>query len=67
MITLRLEYQHVDCYNDVQDVPRAFSPYLIIDENSNNYLKWEYSNNEELFTVSISSNIWVNIQLQNQF
>lgn len=62
MITLRLEYQHVDCYNDVQDVPRAFSPYLIIDENSNNYLKWEYSNNEELFTVSISSNIWGNIQ-----
>lgn len=62
MITLRLEYQHVDCYNDVQDVPRAFSPYLIIDENSENYLKWEYSNNSELFTISISSNIWESLE-----
>lgn len=62
MITLRLEYQHVDCYNDVQDVPRAFSPYLVIDENSENYLKWEYSSNGELFTISISSNIWESLQ-----
>ena len=58
MIRLRLDYQHIDFLNDVQDIPRAFSPYLIIDENSENYLSWIYSFFEDKFTITISSNLW---------
>ena len=58
MINLRLIYEYKDYLNDVQDIPRAFSPYINIDDNADNFLKWEYDYNGIEFSIKITSNLW---------
>ena len=58
MINLRLIYEHQDYLNDVQDIPRAFSPYINIDDNADNFLKWEYGYDGIDFSLKITSDLW---------
>lgn len=57
-VTLRLIFDRVDYLNDVAEIPRAFSPYLHIDEESENYLEWHFSQLDNNFSINISSSIW---------
>lgn len=58
MTEVRLVYKREDYLNDVQEIPRAFAPYLIINENSEHYLKWEYEYKNPIFDLTISSDLW---------
>ena len=58
MINLRLIYEHQDYLNDVQDIPRAFSPYININDDADNFLKWEYGYDGIDFSLKITSDLW---------
>lgn len=58
MIRVRLVYRREDYLNDVQDIPRAFSPYLIVDDNAEHFLQWEYSYINGIFELDIFGDIF---------
>ena len=58
MINLRLIYDHENYLNDVQDIPRAFSPYINICEDAEHYLKWNYVYSDGKFTLKTESDLW---------
>lgn len=60
MIEIKLVYDKENFLNDVQDIPRAFSPYLVINDDSEHYLKWKYSVTKDKIILSISSDIFTN-------
>ena len=55
---LRLECTLNDYLNDAQDIPRAFAPIIEIDENADDYLRWDHTYSSGVFTVYISSNVF---------
>jgi oxygen-independent coproporphyrinogen-3 oxidase len=61
MYRVRLDFQKEDYLNDVQDVPRAFAPYLVVDENSPNYFGWDFSYLDGNFVVNINCDLFGNI------
>lgn len=58
MINLKLIYDHENYLNDVQDIPRAFSPYINICDDSEHYLKWNHVYSGGKFTLNIESDLW---------
>lgn len=61
MHKVKLIFKKENYLNDVQDIPRAFSPYLEIDENSSNYIQWDYCIYDGFFEVKVCSNIFGSI------
>lgn len=57
-IEVRLDYQREDFLNDVQDVPRAFSPYLQVKDDAEHYLHWDYSYIDDVLTATFFSDIF---------
>lgn len=57
MYKVHLNFPNENYLNDVQDVPRAFSPYLEIDAESPNYLGYTYNYSDEIFNIKINSDI----------
>ena len=55
MLEIRLLYKEEKYLNDVPDIPRAFFPYLIINDEAVDFLKWEYMYSNKKFTLFISS------------
>lgn len=58
MIVLSTRFTIQDCQfnlNDVEDIPRAFSPYLVIDKTANNFLTLEHSYLNGIFNLKITS------------
>ncbi|MBR1747180.1 MAG: coproporphyrinogen dehydrogenase HemZ [Clostridia bacterium] len=55
---VRLVFQQNDYLNDAQDIPRAFSPILMIDEESSHFLEWKTQYVDGQFYVTISSDLW---------
>lgn len=49
--------------NDVQDIPRAFSPYFTLDETAEDFLRAEYAYSEGVFFIEISSSFAPKITL----
>lgn len=62
MYKLHLDFQKEDYLNDVQDIPRAFAPYLEIDETSPHYLGWNFSYNSGIFTIKIQTDLFGNVE-----
>lgn len=60
MIEARLIYEKENFLNDVQDIPRAFSPYLIISDDAEHYIKWKYTVQNDVIILSVSSDIFPN-------
>jgi oxygen-independent coproporphyrinogen-3 oxidase len=58
MIKVKLIFKQTDYLNDVQDIPRAFAPYMVVDENAESFFKWEYNYSDGIFHVSVSSDLW---------
>ena len=58
MTQVRLICQLNDYLNDAQDVPRAFSPALIVRENADHFLLWETHYDGGVFFVLIDSDLW---------
>lgn len=48
--------------NDVQDVARAFSPALMVDGEADNFLQWDYTYSDGIFSAKISSDILGNAE-----
>ena len=42
-IRVRFIFDREDYLNDVQEIPRAFSPYLVIDNEAEGFLSLKYS------------------------
>lgn len=59
-IELRLECEHENYLNDVQDIPRAFSPYLIVNDHSEHFLRWYSEYKNDVFFLYIESDIFEN-------
>ena len=57
-IEVRLEYKQENFLNDVQDIPRAFSPYLIVREDAEHFLGWDYSYDNTCLSVTFFSDIF---------
>lgn len=55
---IRLIYPQTDYLNDVQDVPRAFSPYLEITANADDYLEWNFFYADGFFHAEAVSNVF---------
>ena len=60
MLEIRLIYKEEKYLNDVPDIPRAFYPYLLVNNNANDYLKWEYTYFNKIFKLNISSSFTKN-------
>lgn len=58
MIRVKLVYEREDYLNDVQDIPRAFSPYLVVDEEAEHFLQWDYSYQNGIFYLSVFGDIF---------
>ncbi|MGN0767919.1 MAG: hypothetical protein ACI4M8_01050, partial [Christensenellales bacterium] len=58
MIRIKLVYEREDYLNDVQDIPRAFSPYLVVDEEAEHFLQWDYSYQNGIFYLSVFGDIF---------
>ena len=65
-IVVRLKYRQENYLNDVQDIPRAFSPYLLIDDNAEHFLGWDFSYCDGCFTLIIESDIWGKVEKKLQ-
>lgn len=57
MIQVRLICQLNDYLNDAQDIPRAFSPTLIVNAEADHYLGWETNYKDGTFFVKIFSDV----------
>ncbi len=55
---IKLIFDKINFLNDVQDIPRAFAPYIEIDENSENFLQWNTTYANGIFSIKIESNCW---------
>lgn len=62
MYKVRLDFQEENYLNDVQDVPRAFAPYLEIDENSPHYLGWNFCYTGGKFEIEITCDLFGNVK-----
>ncbi|HOO23297.1 MAG TPA: coproporphyrinogen dehydrogenase HemZ [Clostridia bacterium] len=62
MYRVRLEFPAENYLNDVQDVPRAFAPYLEIDETSPDFLSWDFCYEDGFFKIRIFSNCLGNFE-----
>ncbi|MFA6866302.1 MAG: coproporphyrinogen dehydrogenase HemZ [Clostridia bacterium] len=60
--SVRLEDDQIDYLNDVQEIPRAFSPYLTIDKESDNYFRWHTYTKDGCFFVEVDCNLFGKIQ-----
>lgn len=58
MIEVRLICQLNDYLNDAQDIPRAFSPALVVRDTAEHYLSWETKYDDGVFIVTITSDLW---------
>ncbi|MDD4316028.1 MAG: coproporphyrinogen dehydrogenase HemZ [Clostridia bacterium] len=50
--------------NDVQDIPRAFSPYFVIDDGAEAFLRADYEDTQGQFFVNITSSFAPPVTLQ---
>ncbi|HHU43637.1 MAG: coproporphyrinogen dehydrogenase HemZ [Bacillota bacterium] len=54
-IRVRFIFDREDYLNDVQEIPRAFSPYLVIDNEAEGFLSLKYSYEEGIFNLTVES------------
>ncbi len=54
-IRARFLFDAQNFLNDVQDIPRAFSPYFTLDETAEDFLRTDYDYQDGCFFVEISS------------
>lgn len=59
---LRLIPAEYDYLNDVQDIPRAFVPFIEIDGDADSYLKWSCRYSDGKFVCSIESDVFGNAE-----
>lgn len=52
---VRLIAPEVDYLNDVQEVPRAFAPYLEVDPEAESFFQWDCSYSDGVFRAEIKS------------
>ncbi|MBO4539020.1 MAG: coproporphyrinogen dehydrogenase HemZ [Clostridia bacterium] len=66
-MSVRVIFEKNTYLNDVQEIPRAFFPYLEIAEDGENYLSWSYSVLGGRFTFFIESDIFGNAVCSEEF
>lgn len=59
---IRIIPAEYDYLNDVQDIPRAFAPFIEVDQNAESYLKWSCRYDGKAFICSIESDVWGNAE-----
>ncbi len=59
-MSVRILFEKNTYLNDVQEIPRAFFPYLEWDDNGENYLSWDYSTSGKTFIFNVKSDLWGN-------
>ena len=57
-MSVRVVFEKNTYLNDVQEIPRAFFPYLEWDDNGENYLSWNYSVSGKTFVFNVESDIF---------
>lgn len=66
-MSVRIIFEKNTYLNDVQEIPRAFFPYLEWDDNGENYLFWNYSISGKTFVFNVESDLWGNATYQRDF
>ena len=66
-MSVRVIFEKNTYLNDVQEIPRAFFPYLEISEDGENYLSWSYSVSGDTFDFRIESDIFGNAVYSKKF
>lgn len=57
-MSVRLIFEKNTYLNDVQEIPRAFVPYLDLNDEGENYLSWTHDINGKTFTFTVDSDLF---------
>lgn len=58
MYNIKLDFPCDDYLNDLQDIPRAFTPYLEVDDTAETTLRCEYHYDNGIFSCIITCLLW---------
>ncbi len=57
-MSIRLIFEKNTYLNDVQEIPRAFVPYITLSDDGENFLSWSHDISGDVFTFTIDSDLF---------